>query len=178
METLEKTTSSAVRGTPARLLLLGALIIVVDQIVKLIVVNTMGMGHSIDVVGSVVRLTRTANTGAAFGLFRGGSMWFVWISAAASIAIIVFSREIVKMRFWERTAFGLVLGGAVGNLVDRIRLGAVVDFIDIGFGALRWPSFNVADSCITIGVVILAIHLVFLSDPHQCTSLSPSGENK
>ncbi len=178
MGILRKMTSSPGRGTPAGLLLLAASIVAADQIVKLIVVNTMRMGHSIDIIGSVVRLTRTANTGAAFGLFRGGSTWFVWISAAASVAIIAFSREIVKMRFWERTAFGLVLGGAVGNLVDRIRLGAVVDFIDIGFGTLRWPSFNVADSAITIGVIILAIHLVFLSDPHQSTSLSPSGENE
>jgi len=178
MEILKRATSSTGRGSPAGLLLLGLSIVVVDQIVKLVVVNTMRMGHSIDVIGTVVRLTRTSNTGAAFGLFRGGSMWFVWISAAAAIAIIAFSREVVKMRFWERTAFGLVLGGAVGNLVDRIRLGAVVDFIDIGFGALRWPSFNVADSCITIGVIVLAIHLVFLSSPHQNTSLSPSGESE
>ena len=178
METLRKTTSSSGRATPVGLLLLGVLIVAADQLVKLLVVSAMRMGHSIDVIGSVVRLTRTANTGAAFGLFRGGSTWFVWISAAASIAIIAFSREIAKMRFWERTAFGLVLGGAVGNLVDRIRLGAVVDFIDIGFGAVRWPSFNVADSAITVGVVILAIHLVFLSNAHQHAPLSPSGENE
>ncbi len=176
METLIPTTSSPGRGRPLSLLLLGASIVVADQIVKLIVVNAMRMGSSIDVIGTFVRLTRTSNTGAAFGLFRGGSMWFVWISAAASIAIIAFSREIAKMRFWERTAFGLVLGGAVGNLVDRIRIGAVVDFIDIGFGALRWPSFNVADSAITIGVTILAIHIVFLSGATQHVPLSPSGE--
>jgi signal peptidase II len=178
METARATATSPRRGSPARLLLLGACIVVADQIVKLIVVSTMRVGTSLDVLGTVVRLTRTSNTGAAFGLFRGGSMWFVWISAAASIAIALFSREIAKMRFWERTAFGLVLGGAVGNLVDRMRLGAVVDFIDIGFGTLRWPSFNVADSAITIGVTILAIHLVFLSGTSQQSSLSPSGERR
>lgn len=178
METWRITTTSERRGSPLGLLLLAAVIIAADQVVKLIVVNTMRMGSSIDVLGSVVRLTRTANTGAAFGLFRGGSTWFVWISAIASLAIIAFSREIAKMRFWERTAFGLVLGGAVGNLVDRIRLGAVVDFLDVGFGTLRWPSFNVADSAITIGVVILAIHLVFLSGANQRVPLSPSGESE
>jgi len=178
MGIFSSTTNSGRHGSPLGLLLLAAFIAVADQLVKLLVVNTMRLGHSIDVLGTVLRFTRTANTGAAFGLFRGGSAWFVWISAIASIAIIAFCREIVKMRFWERTAFGLVLGGAVGNLIDRIRLGSVVDFIDIGFGALRWPSFNVADSAITIGVVILAIHLVFLTDSSKSTSLSPSGESE
>ncbi|MCD4690261.1 signal peptidase II [bacterium] len=178
MESLRRTTNSGGSGSPIRLVLLGVCIVVADQIVKLIVVNTMRMGHSIDVIGAVVRFTRTSNTGAAFGLFRGGSAWFVWISAAASLAIILFSREIVKMRFWERTAFGLVLGGAVGNLIDRVRTGAVVDFIDIGFGTLRWPSFNVADSAITIGVIILAIHLVFFSAPQLDISPSPNEESE
>jgi signal peptidase II len=61
----------------------------------------------------------------------------------------------------EQVAFGLIMGGALGNLIDRLRLGAVVDFINIGIGDLRWPYFNVADSAITIGVVILAFHLLF-----------------
>ena len=71
-------------------------------------------------------------------------------------------------------AFGLILGGAVGNLIDRIRLGAVVDFINIGIGDLRWPYFNVADSAITIGVSILAFHLLFRSNPaEEPESLAP-----
>ena len=140
-------------------------VVALDQILKRVVVATMRMGESRDVLGSFFRLTRTENTGAAFGLLRGRSTWFIVISLVASIAIVVFRREIAKMRRWEQLAFGLILGGAVGNLIDRIRLGAVVDFIDLGFAHMRWPSFNVADSAISIGVVLLAFNLIFLSRP-------------
>lgn len=136
-----------------------------DQVVKKVVTVVMDLGQSVDFIGSVVRFTRMANTGAAFGIMKGRGAWFIAISAVASIAIVAFHREIAKMRSLERLAFGLILGGAVGNLIDRVRVGAVVDFIDIGVGSLRWPAFNVADSAITIGVVILAFHLLFRPRP-------------
>lgn len=132
-----------------------------DQAVKRVVVNAMQMGQSIDVVGSVVRLTRTSNTGGAFGLLRGNSTWFIVVSFIASLAIAAMSRQIAKGRRIERLAFALILGGAVGNLIDRVRLGSVVDFIDIGGSAYRWPAFNVADSAITVGVTLLAVTLIF-----------------
>lgn len=145
---------------------------VADQVVKKVVTMVMDLGESVDFLGSIVRFTRMANTGAAFGMMKGRSLVFIVISAAASIAIIAFHREITKMRSLERLAFGLILGGAVGNLIDRVRVGAVVDFIDIGAGSLRWPAFNVADSAITIGVVILAFHLLF-----RPRAASPSCDN-
>jgi signal peptidase II len=146
--------------------LIAGIVVVLDQIIKAIVVYSMRMGVSTDILGSVVRLTRTQNSGAAFGLFKDGRIAFIIVSAAASIAIILFRREIAKMRQWERASFGLILGGAVGNLIDRIRVGSVVDFLDIGIDSLRWPAFNVADSAITVGVTILAFHLIFLAHPH------------
>ena len=133
-----------------------------DQAVKGGVVRTMEMGQSIDVVGSFVRLTRTSNTGGAFGLLRGRGNWFIVISLVAALAIVVLARQIARGRRVERIAFSLILGGAVGNLIDRIRLGAVIDFINIGGSGYRWPFFNVADSAITIGVTLLAISLIFL----------------
>lgn len=133
-----------------------------DQAVKRVVVNAMQMGQSIDVVGSLVRLTRTSNTGGAFGLLRGRGNWFIAVSFVAALAIAAMSRQIVKGRRIERLAFGLIMGGAVGNLIDRIRLGSVVDFVDIGGGGYRFPAFNVADSAITIGVTLLAVSLIFL----------------
>jgi signal peptidase II len=132
-----------------------------DQVVKRVVVNAMQLGQSIDVVGSIVRLTRTSNTGGAFGLLRGRGNWFIVVSFVAALAIAALSRQIVRGRRIERLAFGLIMGGAVGNLIDRIRLGSVVDFIDIGGSGYRWPAFNVADSAITIGVTLLAVSLVF-----------------
>jgi signal peptidase II len=152
---------------PVRMFVTAAAIVVADQIVKRAVVAFLNMGDPVNVLGSVARFTRTENTGAAFGVFQGRGVWFIVVSAAAGIAIAAFSREIAKMRRGEQIAFGLILGGAVGNLIDRVRLGAVVDFIDIGVNNVRWPSFNVADSGITIGVTLLAIHLLFLSRSGQ-----------
>jgi signal peptidase II len=140
-------------------------IVVSDQVVKRVVVSLLSIGESVNVIGSVARLTRTENTGAAFGLLRGRGPLFILISLLASIAIVAFSREIAKMKRWERVGFGLILGGAVGNLIDRIRLGVVVDFIDIGVGDVRWPAFNVADSAITIGVILLALNLILAARP-------------
>jgi len=157
--------SVTTRGAPPaklRLFATALIIVVADQVVKRVVVNVLELGRPVDVLGSFFRLTLTENTGAAFGIFRGGGIWFIVVSAIASIAIVAFAREIAKMRRWEQVAFGLILGGAVGNLVDRVRLGAVVDFMDLGLGHRRFPAFNVADSAITIGVVLVAFSFLFL----------------
>lgn len=147
---------------------------VLDQAVKRAVVSTMSLGESVEVIGSIVRLTRTSNTGGAFGLLRGRSSWFIVVSILAAAGIAAFSRRLARAPGIERIAFTLILGGALGNLIDRIRTGAVVDFIDIGGSAYRWPAFNVADSCITIGVTLLAISLVFLrSAPHELRGTPP-----
>ena len=145
-----------------------------DQVVKRVVVNAMEMGQAIDVIGSFVRLTRTSNTGGAFGLLRGRGNWFIVVSFVAALAIAALSRQIARGRRVERLAFGLILGGAVGNLIDRIRLGAVIDFIDIGGSGYRWPAFNVADSAITIGVTLLAVSLVFFGG--ACDGREPESD--
>jgi signal peptidase II len=150
------------RGAALRLFATGLCVVALDQAVKAVVVSVLPFGRAVDFLGSIVRFTRTTNTGAAFGLLRGQGPWFIVVSAAAAIAITLFRREIAKLRRWDQIAFGLILGGAVGNLIDRVRLGAVIDFIDIGIGDLRWPSFNVADSAISIGVVILAYSFIII----------------
>jgi len=167
-------------GTHLRLFATALVIVVSDQMVKRVVVDVLGMGETRNVWGTFFRLTRTENTGAAFGIFRGQSTWFIIISALAAIAIVFFRKEIARMRPLHQSAFGLILGGAVGNLIDRIRLGAVVDYLDLGFGATRWPAFNIADSAITIGVVLLAVHLVFMSDRRESESPSvfPEGASE
>jgi signal peptidase II len=151
------------RGFVVRLFATALCIIAADQAVKRVVVSVLESGRSVNFLGSIVRFTRTTNTGAAFGLLRGQGPWFIVVSAVASLAIILFRREIAKLRRCDQVAFGLILGGAIGNLIDRIRLGAVIDFIDIGFGRLRWPAFNVADSGISIGVVFLALSFLFVT---------------
>ncbi len=153
------------RRASARLLWTGFAVLLLDQVVKKLVVSLMRLGDSVDLLGPVVRLTRTENTGAAFGLFRGRSVVFIVISSLAAVAIVAFRREIAKLVRVEQLAFALVLGGALGNLADRLRHGAVIDFIDIGIRDLRWPAFNVADSAIVIGVTLLAVRFLFFARP-------------
>jgi signal peptidase II len=158
------------RGAALRLFVTALCVIALDQAVKAVVTSVLPSGRSVNFLGSIVRFTRTTNTGAAFGLLRGQGPWFIAVSALAAAAIIVFRREIAKLRKWDQVGFGLILGGAVGNLIDRIHLGAVIDFIDIGFRDLRWPSFNVADSAISIGVVILAASFILLPRPRSAST--------
>lgn len=113
--------------------LIAGIVVVIDQVTKAI---------------ATTHLTLVRNTGAAFGLFRDQTIIFILISAAAIIFITFY---LVKKQVRYYLPMALILGGAVGNLIDRLRFGHVIDFIDLHF----WPVFNVADSCITIGAVIL-----------------------
>jgi signal peptidase II len=169
---MERSSDSAApaRGPVIRLFVTAVCVISLDQAVKALVMSVLPSGRSVDFLGSIVRFTRTTNTGAAFGLLRGQGPWFIVVSALAAVAIIVFRREIAKLKRWDQAAFGLILGGAIGNLIDRIHLGAVIDFIDIGFRELRWPSFNVADSAISIGVVILAASFILFPRPRSAST--------
>ena len=136
-----------------------AVIIVLDVLTKWLVSHFMVLHQSIPVLGDFGRLTYIRNPGAAFGLFSGSRVSFILISVVAiAIILSLLAREHYRGRL-SMVALGMILGGAVGNLVDRIRLGEVVDFIDLGFGATRWPVFNVADMGVTIGVCILAVAL-------------------
>ncbi|MDP2941926.1 MAG: signal peptidase II [Candidatus Omnitrophota bacterium] len=125
--------------------LIAGIVVIVDQITKAI---------------ATTHLTLVRNTGAAFGLFRDQTILFILISAAA---IIFIGFYLIKKKTSYYLPLALILGGAVGNLIDRLRFGHVIDFIDFHF----WPVFNVADSCITIGAVILFFEIMRGKDaPH------------
>ncbi|MBI2916415.1 MAG: signal peptidase II [Chloroflexi bacterium] len=134
-------------------------VVVLDQITKFLVRTYIPLGQSIP-KDSLVRLTHVTNTGAAFGLFQGQAALFLWLGIVtmAVVLLLLFYRSPTFGNPWARLALGLELGGGVGNLIDRVRWGQVVDFVDVGF----WPVFNVADSSISVGVVVLAAYL-FLS---------------
>src|SRR5207302_9836252 len=108
---------------------------------------------SVDLFGGLVRLDYTRNTGAAFSIFPTGSWAFAAIALVVSAGIVVYYRRVAGGPVVLRLALGLVLGGALGNLIDRVRLGYVIDFIDLRW----WPVFNLADSAIVVGVVLLAL---------------------
>ena len=143
-------------------LLWGTLITVValDLVTKLIAAATLSPQHiPHEIIGNHVRLTLVYNPGAAFGLNLG--IYSRWIFMALTAGALVILGRLYKATrdgdFLRTIALGLVCGGAVGNLIDRVRSAAgVVDFIDVGVGDLRWPTFNVADMAVSVGAFLLA----------------------
>ncbi|HKQ19552.1 MAG TPA: signal peptidase II [Candidatus Eisenbacteria bacterium] len=136
-----------------------AFVVLLDQATKWMASARLELGEPVLVLGDFVRLTLVHNTGAAFGLFPGSRGPFIVISVLAiGVVLYLFLRE-THRNVQNRVLLGCILGGAIGNLIDRVRLGWVVDFIDMGIGQTRWPVFNVADSAVTLGVVFLAWNL-------------------
>lgn len=140
-------------------LLIAGSIIVLDQLSKWwIVESVMDPPRTIAVV-PFFNIVMVWNRGASFGLFNSGSPWVSWLLSAFAIAVaggLVFWLRRITDR-WTATALGLIIGGALGNVIDRLRFGAVADFFDFYVGAYHWPAFNIADSAITVGVAILLI---------------------
>lgn len=130
------------------------MVIMVDQVVKAAVTNTLKDGRIVELLGGLIRLDYTVNTGAAFGILRHSGIVFALVAVIVSLGIIVYYRRVVSSPLPIRLALGLILGGALGNLIDRIRLGYVVDFIDLRW----WPVFNLADSAIVLGVCLLLLY--------------------
>jgi len=144
-----------------RLLIVVCSVLLLDQASKFAVLLLMRRGESVPVVSDFVRLTLVQNSGAAFGMLSGRNLPLVLttlLAAAAVVFLILRSRRQGSPFSFPLT---LVLGGALGNLADRLRLGEVVDFVDMGWKLHRWPVFNVADIAITAGVVLFCYHSIF-----------------
>jgi signal peptidase II len=136
-----------------------AVIAVADQWSKRWAAGTLGPGgdrQEIEIVPSVLRFFYVENTGAAFGMFRDNAVLLLALSVVVVAALLVLFFQMIVASRLLGFAFGLQFGGAAGNMIDRMRLGYVVDFIDVP----RFPTFNVADSAITVGVVLLAYVLL------------------
>jgi signal peptidase II len=142
-------------------------VLVMDALTKWWVRSALGLGESVPVLGDVVRLTHVLNPGAAFGLHVGGysRAVFTVLALVALAVILVVLRGTPEHATGRLTALALVGGGATGNLVDRVGTGAVVDFLDVGFGAVRWPIFNLADVGVTTGALILVLLLWDEAEP-------------
>jgi len=140
---------------------LSLVIVAVDQWTKWLAVTHLEFARSVNVLPGL-DWTLLHNRGMAFSLFNDGG-WQFWaltvLTVAVSAVLLVWlARTPARLR-WQAASLALVLGGAVGNLVDRLRLGHVIDFIDVYYDRWHWPAFNVADSAITVGAVLLAITL-------------------
>lgn len=150
---------AASRAGRSRLLLFAGLAIgiaVVDQLLKAWIVANFEVNRVVEIWGDFARIAVTHNTGAIFGMFRDQAPIFALFSLGV-IGLIVWYESRVGGSLLATLALGLLLGGALGNLADRLRLGYVVDFMDLGIGTWRWYTFNVADMAISGSIVLLLL---------------------
>lgn len=158
------------------LIMTSGVAVTLDQVTKIVVQKTMDLYQSIQVIPNLFSLTYIRNSGAAFGLFSDGGgiykiLFFVAVSFIALVILLHLYRKTPPEFLLLKLALSLVAAGAIGNLIDRIRLGEVVDFLDFYIGSYHWPAFNVADSCISVGVALLLYHTFFhrSEDPQTTT---------
>lgn len=152
------------------LISIAALVVILDQTTKLLVVDRIPAYGSIVVIPGFFDLTHIYNTGGAFGFLAGKSslfrhLFFLTASAVAMGMIVYLYLKTPREFLFLRGGLALILGGAVGNVIDRIRLGKVVDFLDLYIKDLHWPAFNIADSAISVGILIFIYHLLFKKLP-------------
>ena len=140
-------------------------VIALDQLAKAIVRTTIPLHTSISIVPGFMDLTHVRNSGAAFGILNAASFPFkttviAMIATAALIAVGLYAARLAHHQFVARTGLALIIGGAAGNLLDRVVAGSVVDFVDVYWRSYHFWAFNVADSAISIGVVILILDML------------------
>lgn len=146
-----------------RLSVIASLVIIVDRLAKYYSLHNLTIGETVKVIPNIFHLTLVLNTGSAFGLFRGWAPVFIVLSAVIIAFIAVYVWRYKVKDTYMITALGLILGGAFGNLIDRVSLGYVIDFLDFRI----WPVFNIADSSITIGAMLIAWRI--LTEKKCCT---------
>lgn len=167
------------RARTLRWLWLSVLILFLDQLTKYLIVESFQLYESVTLFEGL-RLTLVHNTGAAFSILKDAGGWqrwfFIVLTVAVSAVIVIWMARLEAGRLWLAAALALVLGGAAGNLVDRVMHGYVIDFIDVYYRQWHWPAFNLADSAITVGAVILIIDAIWL-DRAQVSTHSGGGDD-
>ena len=148
------------------LFFVSGVLIVMDQYTKLMVSLHIPLNYSVKVVEGFFNFTHIRNSGVAFGLFASQqseykALMFIAISTIAIIAILVIFHQTPKEKKMVQTGLILIFSGAIGNLIDRILHGEVIDFVDFFINRHHFPAFNIADSCITVGVIMMVIDLFF-----------------
>jgi len=139
-----------------------AVVLVLDQATKLYVDSHFRLHESVTVLENFFHFTYVRNKGAAFGIFADSAIripFFITVSLVAAVGILWYLRRLQDQQKLASFALALVFSGAIGNLIDRVRFGEVIDFIDVHWYQYHWPAFNVADSAISIGVTLLLVDL-------------------
>jgi len=149
----------------AYLLFIGGGIIVLDQLTKLLILQYLPLHSSLEIIPGFFNLVHVRNPGGAFSIFAGANSalrqgLFMGLTVFIVIVLLFAYGKLRPEDRWTRTSYALIVGGALGNLVDRLRFGEVIDFLDCYVGAYHWPAFNVADSAITVGALMLVVSLL------------------
>ena len=144
-------------------------VLFLDQLSKSAVSSSLKMHEIRPIIHGVLNLTRVHNTGAAFGLMAGQpsmlrAFFFLGVSLVAMGVVLWMIFRLPADQKVEHVALSLIFGGALGNVIDRVRLGEVIDFIDVYFRSYHWPAFNLADSAITVGVILLMYRVLFIRE--------------
>jgi len=137
--------------------------IIVDQLTKIYIDRSMQLFDSIPVVENFFHITYVRNRGAAFSFLSNASWrlpFFITVSIIAALVILIAFRKLRDDQKLAQISLAMIFSGAVGNLIDRVRLGEVIDFLDVHWYRHHWPAFNVADSLICVGVFLLAIDMI------------------
>jgi signal peptidase II len=151
----------------AAVLLVTALaLLIADQVTKALVVADLAVGQKFNVIGDLVQIWHAQNRGAAFSLFQGGTLLFLVVSVLSIGLVVYFHRGLRDRSPWLHLVLGMVLGGTLGNFVDRLRQGYVTDWLSVGVGDTRWPTFNIADASVVVGIGILVLYL-FVTNPDR-----------
>ncbi|MGM7701096.1 signal peptidase II [Pseudalkalibacillus sp. Hm43] len=147
----------------ARYYLLAILVLIIDQVTKWVVVTRMELGQQVTLIEDFFYLHSHRNRGAAFGILQGQMWLFIIVTIVVIIAVIYYLHTEAKGNVLLSTSLALILGGAIGNFIDRLFRGEVVDFLDFYIFTYDFPIFNIADSALVIGVGLIAIAFLFES---------------
>lgn len=131
--------------------------IIIDQVIKVIVTTNMDFAHSINVINNFFRITYLQNTGAAWSIFSGNRIFLVGITLVALFIIYFCLLKDKVFKSYESILYGVLLGGILGNLIDRVRFGYVIDYLDFNIFSYHYPVFNFADICIVLSIIIVLI---------------------
>ena len=132
-----------------------AIVVILDQASKRIIWEVYGQTGGTDLIDGVLRISLSKNTGAILGILSGSRVLLISVTILSVIVLILFAHRMRFAPVSKRIYIGLIFGGAFGNLIDRIATGEVLDFIDMGIGAYRWPTYNIADIAVTVGAILL-----------------------
>jgi signal peptidase II len=163
---------------PSRILLVAGVavaVFVLDRLTKAWVTENIPLGTARPILGDYVRIVHAQNTGAAFGLLPERTTLLSVLSVVAVLAIVYYYRQIASSSWLVSATLGMQLGGAFGNLLDRITQGYVVDFVDVGAGEIRFWAFNVADSSIVVGIILVTAALWYEEHRSDRGALVPPG---